>query len=116
MKQSERSDVESFVHGDESVITVPVERLGPTRNRTSLDHKRLTERFKKILIEWRDLTVEPRYCSDACRPATLTQLENTMAGRQHVRTADQTACAAFSYIAWGQWKFDKQKDHRPERK
>jgi hypothetical protein len=115
-KQSERSDVESFVQRDETVVTVPVERLAPTRNRAFLDHKSMTEWFNKILFEWFELAIEARHCSDACRPATLTALENTMAGRQHVLTADQTACAAVSFIAWGQWKFDKQPDHRPERK
>jgi|SRR6476620_1216824 len=39
-----------------------------------------------------------------------------MSGRQHVFTADQTACAALSFTAWRKWKFDTQRDHRPERK
>ena len=49
MKQSKRSDVESFVQRDESVITLPVARLAPTRNRASLDHKSMIECFSKLI-------------------------------------------------------------------
>ena len=108
MKQSKRSDVESLVQRDESPITFPVARLGPTRNRAFLDHKSMTELFIKL--------IEAGQCFDACRPATLTDFENTMSGRQHVFTADQTACAALSLIARRKWIFDTQGDHRPERK
>lgn len=76
----------------------------------------MTEWFNKIFFEWFEHSIEARHCSDACRPATLTALENTVSGRQHVLAADQTTGAAFGFIAWGQWKLDLQSDHRPERK
>jgi hypothetical protein len=71
-QQSERTDVESFVQCDESVITLPVARLAPTRNRAFLDHKSMTEWFNESLFEWFDHAIEARHCSNACRPATLT--------------------------------------------
>jgi hypothetical protein len=60
----------------------------------------MTKWFNKIIFEWFDLAVEAGPCYGACRPATFTAQENTMSGRQHVLIANQTACAAFSVVAW----------------